>query len=97
MLDGLGWQLVTVVSGEHVGTNRERQAVQECDSHLMILNIGVIVWLLMQEFTHLKCKIHILTVWGLKIHLSDTATGSLFVSLGAMALLFNLSAPEFYI
>jgi len=43
MLDGLGWQLVTVVSGEHVGTNRERQAVQECDSHLMILNIGVIV------------------------------------------------------
>jgi hypothetical protein len=35
--------MVTVVSGEHVGTNCERQAVQECESHLMISNIGVIV------------------------------------------------------
>jgi len=28
MLDGLGWHPVTVISGEHIGTNCERQAVQ---------------------------------------------------------------------
>ena len=90
MLDVLVWQLVTVISGEHVGTNCERQAVQECDSHLMISNIGVIILLLMQEFTHLKCKVYFLTVGGLKILLSDAATDSLFVCLGAMTLLFKV-------
>jgi hypothetical protein len=43
MLDGVGWQLVNVVSGEHVGTKCDRQAAKECDSHLMISIIGVIV------------------------------------------------------